>query len=139
MIKLKNISGAMLMFYGMLESGSAVFFKPDETLEFSEVELNGNWCKIIAKYGSTSIEIVETANKAESKPKAEPAKKPAAKPTEPKGEAKTATPAKPNADAKSDATDPKGEGKAETTTKPEGEAKDEKPAKPEGKPEAEDK
>ena len=61
----------MLMFYGMLESGSAVFFKPDETLEFSEVELNGKWRQIIAKYGSASIQIVETASKEESKPKAE--------------------------------------------------------------------
>ena len=116
MINLKNISGAALIFYGMLESGSAVFFKPDETLEFSEAELNGNWRKTLAKYGSTSIEIVETASKAESKPKAETPKKPAAKPA-----------------------GPKGEGKAETTTKPDGEAKDEKLAKPDGKPEAEDK
>lgn len=139
MINLKNISGAALVFYGMLESGSAVFFKPAETLEFSEAELNGNWRKIIAKYGSTSIEIVETANKAESKPKAEPAKKPVGKPAEPKGEAKVEKPADPKADAKSDATNPKGEAKAETTTKPEGEAKVEKPAKPDGKPEAEDK
>ena len=120
MIQLKNISGAMLVFYGMLESGSAVFFKPDETLEFSEVELNGKWRQIIAKYGSASIQIVETASKEESKPKAEtPAKKPAApksddktdekkSESESKDEAKTETPAK--ADSKSD-------------EKPEGEAK----------------
>lgn len=149
MINLKNISGSMLIFYGMLESGSAVFFKPDETLEFSEAELNGNWRKTLAKYGSTSIEIVEAASKAESKPKAETPKKPAGKPAaDPKGETKTSTPAKPNADTKSDATksedksdaDPKGEGKAETSTDPEGEGKGETPpAKPDGKPEAEDK
>lgn len=143
MIQLKNISGAMLMFYGMLESGSAVFFKPDETLEFSEVELNGKWRQIIAKYGSASIQIVETANKEESKPKAEtPAKKPAVKQpaapksddktdekkseseSESKGEAKTETPVK--ADTKSDATNPKGEAKAETPAKPDAKS-DEKP------------